>query len=111
MLKKIASITMMGKDIIFLSDIRLNRKNDNINDLKNAFLYNGNTSYNFFLNSSKSSRGVGILIKNTLDISDIDVYKDEHENILGIICYISGKKIRLVSIYGPNLDANTNFFL
>jgi exonuclease III len=111
MLKKIAAITTMGKDIIFLSDIRLNRKNDNINDLKNAFLYNGSNAYNFFYNSSKSSRGVRILIKNNLDISDIDGYKDESENILGITCLISGKKIRLISIYGPNLDANTNFFI
>jgi exonuclease III len=94
-----------------LSDIRLNRKNDNINDLKNAFLYNGSSAYNFFYNSSKSSRGVGILIKNNLDISEIEEYKDENENILGITCFISGKKIRLISIYGPNLDAHTIFFI
>jgi exonuclease III len=108
MLKKITAITMLCTDIIFLSDIRLGNRH-NLDDLKRAFLYNDNCSYNFVYNSTKNSRGVGILIKNSISVTGITEFRDENENILGISGSVDNFIIRLVAVYGPNTNDNTFF--
>ncbi len=65
-LSKICAITALCTDIIFLSDIRLNSNPEHIEKVKKLFLYNPIHSYEAFFNSTKNSRGVGILISTRL---------------------------------------------
>jgi exonuclease III len=71
---KICGITKLKSDVIFLSDIRISNKNliSSADDIKNFFLNNPYEKYNFFFNSTKNKRGVGILIKNSLNCRILD---------------------------------------
>lgn len=106
--KKIKSITDLCSDIIFVSDLRLNNS-DSINDIEKIFLSSSSHQYNFYHNSTKSSRGAGILISTKIDCELISSFKDMNENILGLLISISGKEILLISIYGPNITDNIFF--
>jgi exonuclease III len=70
--------------------------------ISKMFLTNSNKNYKFIFNSSKSSRGVGMLIDNSLAFSVLSVYKCPSENILGVRLLLDNSPIFLVSIYGPN---------
>ena len=112
-LKKIYSIAELGTDIIFLSDLRLNDNPNLIRDIENSFLACSKKPYIFFHNSTKNSRGTGILIAQNIEISIINEFKDPNENILGLHVTLRGKEMLLLSIYGPNnnhLDCETLFF-
>jgi hypothetical protein len=63
----------------------------------------------FFYNSSKNKRGVGILIKNSLDFECLDTRNSEDENALLLHCKLLGTELLLVSIYGPN-TTDLDFF-
>jgi hypothetical protein len=76
-LKKIAAITSLDTDIIFLSDIRLNCANEHINKIVKMFRYNKGKSYEFFYNSSMSKRGVGILISTALQYTVFSSNKNQ----------------------------------
>jgi exonuclease III len=60
--------------------------------------------YRFFYNSTKNKRGVGILIKNDLQIDVLEQRSSDCENILALHSRIAGSEVLLVSIYGPNLN-------
>jgi exonuclease III len=107
-LKKIAAITGFNKDIIFLSDIRLANK-DAVDDIKQAFLYSRNSQYDFYYNSTKNSRGVGILINKKLNIVVRDILKDEQENILSLCITYDNVTFRCISVYGPNTNDDLFF--
>lgn len=47
-LKKLYSITELGTDLIFLSDLRLSNNTNNIRDLENSFLACNRKQYIFF---------------------------------------------------------------
>jgi len=111
-LRKIYAIAKMQCDVIFLSDIRLSKKRTSgcIADLKNNFLTNPYESYSLYYNSSMNKRGVGILLKCGLHFSEIDRKADPGENYLAILIEnTEGKKMIVVSIYGPNTH-NQQFF-
>jgi exonuclease III len=76
--------------------------------LEKLFLTNSTKSYKFFYNSSKNSRGVGILVDSSVANSVKDCYKDPEQNILGLNLTIDGTPLFIVSIYGPN--ENDKFF-
>ena len=80
---KIHGIVQLRTDIIFLSDIRLGSKSS-ITVLKKMFQTNPYGSYEFYYNSSTSSRGVGILIKTNLNVSVRAEARDSSENILAL---------------------------
>jgi exonuclease III len=108
-LKKISAITSLESDIVLLCDLRLGTDDEHKNNLTKLFRYNKSKSYEFFYNSSKSSRGVGILISNSLNYKVTNIIKDASENILGITFLIDQVKLRIFSIYGPNSN-DFNFF-
>jgi exonuclease III len=89
---------------IFLSDIRLNTSK--LGGQDNLFSPN----YNFYHNSTRSSRGVGILISNKLQYSVIQTFSDNNDNILGIRLQIGESVMLLLGVYGPNQN-NDNFFV
>ena len=69
---KLYGITKLKADFIFLSDIRLGSKSlvgNSIAILERTFLVNPYCAYTLYANSSRSSRGVGILVKKSLSIS------------------------------------------
>ena len=107
-LKKIKAITDMSHDIIFLSDLRLSNS-DAVSDLKTIFCSTANNQYNFLYNSSRNSRGTGILLTTSREWNIIDTYRDESENILGIHSLIDNHHFIFISIYGPNHN-NQLFF-
>jgi len=109
--EKIAAITSVKTDIIFLSDIRQVNQNGVCNDQRtfNAFKDSKNKSYYFAHNSSKNSRGTAILIGHNLDFQILDEIRDPNENFLLLKVKIGEQSIVLGSIYGPN-GTDNNFF-
>ena len=71
-------------DIIFLSDIRLCNKNLILasNDCSKIFMVNPYSSYKFVFQSSRNKRGVGILFKNAISISEEARVSDPDNNFL-----------------------------
>ena len=57
---KVEGVTHAKRDIIFMSDCRMNNK---VDDLKRMFGFNQNASYKVYHNSDRDSRGVAIAIK------------------------------------------------
>ena len=104
-LTKICAITALCTDIIFLSDIRLNSNNEHVDKVKKLFLYNPVHSYEAFFNSTKNSRGVGILISKKLNYTVKKTLRDSDENIIGLVLDLDSTLIRIFSIYGPNHDS------
>ena len=78
-------------------------------DVEKIFLTSSNKKYKFMHNSSKNSRGVGILISDELDYEICDVFRDAAENILGLRLKISSHFLVIISIYGPNTVDNVFF--
>ena len=99
---KIHSIVKLKTDYIILSDIRLGSKKHIADDMSKMFLTNPYCSYKFFYNSSLNSRGVGILIKNNLNIAVLGEARDSRENILALRILQQGIEFVLCGIYGPN---------
>jgi hypothetical protein len=101
----------LGTDIIFISDLRLKRKDgfDIANKLDAALLRETGRKYKLWFNSNLSGRGVGILIAKDLDAVVDDGMEDENQNILALKCKIKNTNFVLVSIYGPN-GVCENFF-
>jgi exonuclease III len=108
---KIYGITKLRTDIIFLSDIRICGKNrvSFANEIQKTLTYNPYGSYKMYYNSSQNKRGVGILIKNTLNIAVSRQIADPDENFLLLDVDLAGSKYTLGSVYGPN-NTNENFF-
>ena len=109
---KLYGITKLKADFIFLSDIRLGSKSlvgNSIAILKRTFLVNPYCAYTLYANSSRSSRGVGILVKKSLSISVMAEAWDEDQNILALHISLAGSELILISIFGPNSN-DENFF-
>jgi exonuclease III len=99
---------MLNTTFIFLSDLRLGGGHSD-RDIKKNFECNRIKNYDFFHNSSKNKRGVGILIDKTLIYSVTAEYRDASENILGLKILTNDYSIWLISIYGPNHNDDTFF--
>jgi exonuclease III len=108
---KIYGIAKLKTDVIFLSDIRMSNKNlvSSFDEIKQKFLCNPYENYKFYANSSRNNRGVGILIKASLNLDILEEYKSEDENLLLLRVNLKGTELILISIYGPNSN-NRNFF-
>ena len=105
---KVAAIKKINTDIIFLSNIRLTNQHGVKNDHKvfNAFKDAKGKSYYFTGNSTKNSRGTGILIANSLDFEIISKVSDPDENFLLIEVHINKMLCILGAVYGPNNISN-----
>jgi exonuclease III len=109
--KKILAITRLKSDIIFLSDIRLSNKNNRScsMELERLFRTNPYGNYNFYHNSTWNKRGVGILIKNSLNVKIVNRRDDPEQNYIVLMAEFNNMSLALGSIYGPN-DFNPDFF-
>jgi exonuclease III len=108
---KVHGITSLKSDIIFLSDIRLSNRNliSCADDISKTFRTNLNSGYEFFHNSTRNKRGVGILVKHDIDFAVLDRWDEPGENALLLKLSIGGETLIIGSIYGPN-ETCTDFF-
>jgi hypothetical protein len=77
-LRKFYGICSLKTDIILVSDIRMCNRSG-LPDLKfinETFAVNPHCSYNFFPLSSTNSRGVGVLVKKSLNFVCLDTERD-----------------------------------
>ncbi len=66
------------------------------------FLCNSKKNYHFPYNSTSNSRGVGILLALDLPFKITFTYKDNGNNLLGLILESENAIFSVCSIYGPN---------
>jgi len=104
---KIEGVTGKKADVIFMCDIRAGEKGK---ELEKLFRLTRNGNYVLYLNSTKSSRGVGIAIKRSISHTVREIVKDQiEENFLLLDLEIKGRRLTLGSVYGPN-ENNVEFF-
>jgi exonuclease III len=108
-LTKISALCSFNTDIVFLSDLRLNSDPEHIEKIEKLFLYNKQRSYVFVHNSTKNSRGVGILLASDLNANIMSSKKDDAENILLLTISIGEHILTVTAVYGPNRDTKTFF--
>ena len=77
--------------------------------MEKKILSSGTNQYKFYHNSSKNSRGVGILISTKLEYVLLDSFRDISENILGLHINIFGHPFLIISIYSQNTNDNAFF--
>jgi exonuclease III len=107
---KIYAIAKLKTDIIFLSDTRLHSNSSNTTEsIRNSFRINPYESYDCHFNATGSSRGVGILLKHSLNISVLEEARDGAGNVLGLVVQHQGKKFLIIAIYGPNNTCDAFF--
>jgi len=95
-----------------LSDVRVSNRNKNadIGGLRSALEKNPYSAYNLILHSTQNKRGVGILIKKSLCLSEINRAYDREENYLAIsLRDTTGNVFICCAIYGPN-SRDESFF-
>ena len=108
--KKAMSLTSCGDDIIFLSDLRLNSSSQKSSSHDVTKIFQG-LGYNLMYHSTKSSRGVGILIKLSLDHVIHTVTTDwEDDNFMLLDVTINSLRLTIGSVYGPNTDDDLDFY-
>ncbi len=83
--------------------------NEHSEKISKMLLTNSNKKYQFIYNSSKNSRGVGMLLDSSLPFTILSVHKCSSENILGVKLVIENSPLLLLSIYGPN-DNDISFY-
>jgi hypothetical protein len=110
-LLKIYGITSLRTDVIFMSDVRLCNAMgiSNSTALTDSFRTNPYGAYKMALHSRSNKRGVGILIKHSIDFSVLGEERDEDDNFLVQKISFDGKIVILCAIYGPN-NVHPEFF-
>jgi len=103
---KIEGITQLKHDVLFLCDIRLKGKE---NDIGRMLGLNRNASYKLYANSDRDSRGVAVAIKRKIVHEIIEIYRSQDQNIILLKTKIKGEVIVLGAVYGPN-ENNPGFF-
>ena len=95
-------------DVLFVTETKLCSI-----DCKNAITkylkFHEKGSYDVFFNSSSRSRGVGILLRSSLNIKVISIIAPADENSLILKCKIDECQFTLAAVYPPS-NANFLFF-
>ncbi len=111
-IRKFYGIVSLKTDIIMLNDIRMCNKGG-VSDLKfitEILSVNPYCPYNFFHQSKSNNRGVGILVKKSLNFSCTGEERDQAtDNYLLLRADINSSTVIFGSIYGPN-ENNPNFY-
>ena len=103
---KLISIINLNADITVLNDIRLcDKKHLVTNFLRNT--EKGN--FDFYANSSKNSRGVGLIVNKKANLEVSILYEDENENVLLTSVKKGENFFVLGAIYGPRQQEDLSF--
>ena len=105
--QKLESILSKNADIILLQDTRMGTDGHNI--LKKRLKFSRYGSYSLFSNSTKSSRGVAVIINKTLPVKIIHSVSCPLENYLLLKISIHDAVFILGSVYGPTLSQDPLF--
>ena len=100
---KISAIVGYKTDVIFLSDVRLNGKEQVVTEKLRLW-------YKMEHNSSMNRRGVAILFSNQVEYEILDSARDLQENALLLKVKINDNELVLASVYGPNDNNCADFF-
>jgi len=103
---KVEGVTAFKHDILFLSDLRLK---DRENEVKRLMGLNKNESYRLYANSSREARGVGVAIKRKIAHDIIEIYCTEDQNLILLKVRIKGILCVIGAVYGPN-ENNSGFY-
>ena len=98
---KICNLLSSNPDILFLSEIKLSKKQTKLNLERLAKLAK-NGPYTCYFNSNTNARGVGIIVKNQFCDKVEQVYADPDENGLILKCQKKDLEIFLIGLYLPN---------
>jgi exonuclease III len=113
-IRKFYGIASLKSDVIFLSDLRMCNKAGQTDSrfISETFAINPHCSYSLHHHSQKNSRGVGILVKKSLNFLCLDTERDPsgEDNYILLKAEINGLTVILGSIYGPN-NRDDNFFV
>ena len=93
---------------MFLSELKLHNQ-QGLKKIRSFLDLNDVCQYNIFINSSKRSRGVAILIKKSIDFVVQDIFTDLDENMLILKTIINKNYLTLASAYAP-CDNSDVFF-
>ena len=104
---KLVALLKRRADIYMLQDLRLA---DGIDDFKNQLILTAFGSYTAYLNSSQASRGVGVLIKNSLRHKVYKIHNSVCQNCQIIEMSVGDRFFNLINIYGPKVTQNNNFY-
>jgi exonuclease III len=96
---KLSAILGYKSDVILLSDVRLNGRDEKICDRLRLW-------YTVYHNSTKNSRGVAVLISKQVQHEVISSAADPQENILMLRIKINNVEFVAGAVYGPNTDNN-----
>ena len=103
---KLISIINLNADITVLNDIRLSdKKHLIVNFLRNT--ERGN--FDFYANSTKNSRGVGLIVNKKANLEVSILFKDDNENILITSIKKGENTFVLGAIYGPRQHEDVLF--
>jgi exonuclease III len=104
-LRKFYGICSLKTDVICVSDIRLCNKNGLYDSkfVNETFAINPHCSYNLFHNSKRNCRGVGILVKKSLNLTCLELERDEAtDNYILMKAKLDQHTVIIGSIYGPS---------
>ena len=104
---KLVAILKGRADIYMLQDIRLG---DNVTEFKNQLILTAFGSYTVYLNSKGTSRGVGVLIRNSLNHKVYRVHNSVCDNVQIIEMSVGEKFFFLINLYGPKVSQNGQFY-
>ena len=105
--QKLESILSKNADIILLQDTRMGSDGHNI--LRKRLEFSKYGAYSLFSNSTKSSRGVAVIIKNSLPVKILHSVSCPNENYLLLKISINDAVFILGSVYGPTLSQDPLF--
>jgi len=106
MKEKLISILNINADITVLNDIRLSDKKQLVVDfVRNTQLGN----FDFYANSSKNARGVGLIINKKSNLEVSVLIEDSDENVLITSVKKGESKFILGAIYGPRQNDDALF--
>jgi len=105
--QKLESFLSKKAGIIFLQDMRLGLEGEGIFRKRLEFHKYGN--FHLYSNSSKSSRGVAIVIDSKIPYKILDSVKCNLENYIILKISVRDSVFIIGSVYGPTVTQDTNF--
>ena len=104
---KINAILKNRSDIIMLQDIRVN---NHLNILERELKSTQFGSFNLYVNSNKSERGVAFIINSKCNLQIYKIHRSNDNNIIILDASFDNLHFLLVNIYAPTQQADRNFF-
>ena len=100
--EKLTFITAKRLDIYFLSEVKCH-SHENLDSIENHIATCKNGPYSLLLNSSRKQGGTAILIAKRLNITPIEIVRDEDENFILFNCNLGNLSVTFGAVYAPSM--------